>query len=67
MVPKTSQDSNTTAEWTGPRLSHPEFAERLIRRRSALDNPVLPRNSGHNRTASKAALLKAIEDAGGKW
>jgi hypothetical protein len=25
------------------------------------------RNSGENRTASKRALLKAIEDAGGKW
>lgn len=25
------------------------------------------RNAGKNRTASKRALLKAIEDAGGKW
>jgi len=27
----------------------------------------IPRNSGKRRTASKQALLKAIEDAGGKW
>lgn len=27
----------------------------------------IPRNSGKRRTASKRALLKAIEDAGGKW
>ena len=27
----------------------------------------LPRNSGENRTESKKALLKAIEDIGGKW
>jgi hypothetical protein len=27
----------------------------------------VPRNSGKNRTPSKRALLKAIEDAGGKW
>jgi hypothetical protein len=25
------------------------------------------RNSGKHRTASKRALLKAIEEAGGKW
>jgi len=27
----------------------------------------VPRNSGQRRTASKQALLKAIEKAGGKW
>ena len=27
----------------------------------------VPRNSGQRRTASKQALLKAIEQAGGKW
>jgi hypothetical protein len=27
----------------------------------------IPRNSGKRRTASKRALLKAIEAAGGKW
>jgi len=26
-----------------------------------------PRNSGKRRTASKRALLKAIEEDGGKW
>jgi hypothetical protein len=32
-----------------------------------LGNPELPRNAGANRTASKKALLKAIEEAGGTW
>lgn len=54
-------------DWTGPRISHPEFAARLAARRAELGNPELPRNSGKNRTESKKALLKAIEDAGGKW
>ena len=27
----------------------------------------LPRNSGKRRTASKRALLKAIDEAGGRW
>ena len=27
----------------------------------------VPRNSGQNRSPSKRALLKAIEEAGGKW
>lgn len=27
----------------------------------------MPRNNGARRTESKKALLKAIEDAGGKW
>jgi hypothetical protein len=43
------------------------FAAELARRREALGNPELPRNSGKRRTASKRALLNAIEDAGGKW
>ena len=29
--------------------------------------PEMPRNSGKRRTASKPALLKAIEKAGGRW
>lgn len=27
----------------------------------------MPRNAGNRRTASKRALLKAIEEVGGKW
>ena len=33
----------------------------------AAGDPPVPRNAGNNRTASKRALLKAIEEAGGKW
>lgn len=59
--------SNTSEDWPGPRISHEEFAARLVARRAELDNPELPRNSGKRRTAAKRALLKAIEEAGGKW
>jgi hypothetical protein len=44
-----------------------EFAADLARRREALGEINMPRNSGKRRTASKKALLKAIKDAGGKW
>ena len=44
-----------------------ELAARLSARRAALGNPDLPRNAGARRSPSKRALLKAIEDAGGKW
>ena len=40
---------------------------RLAARKAELGIPDPPRNAGKNRTASKRALLKAIEDAGGKW
>jgi hypothetical protein len=44
-----------------------EFGRDLRRRRQAAGSPDMPRNSGKRRTASKRALLKAIEEAGGKW
>jgi len=44
-----------------------EFGRDLQRRREAAGNPDPPRNSGKRRTAGKRALLKAIEDSGGKW
>lgn len=44
------------------------FGRDVMRRRAALGKDVeMPRNSGTRRTVSKKALLKAIEDAGGKW
>ena len=44
-----------------------EFERDLARRREALGEINMPRNSGNRRTESKKALLKAIKDAGGKW
>lgn len=43
------------------------FGRDLARRRAAAGEPVPPRNAGNRRTASKKALLAAIEDAGGRW
>ena len=44
-----------------------ELGTRIPRRKAELGLPDLPRNSGKRRTPSKRALLKAIEEAGGKW
>ena len=44
-----------------------ELGARIARRAEALGGVDVPRNSGKNRTPSKRALLKAIEDIGGKW
>ncbi len=43
------------------------FAADVAARRERAGNPDMPRNSGLRRTASKQALLKAIEEAGGRW
>ena len=71
--------ADSAPDWTGPRISYKEFAEKIAARRSELGmiHPadISPeqrrrteaRNSGENRTESKKALLKAIEDLGGKW
>lgn len=50
-----------------PVIRMAELGARLAARRAELGNPELPRNAGQNRTPSKRALLKAIEEAGGKW
>ena len=59
--------SKTSPEWPGRRMDHAVFVAELAQRSAAAGNPKLPRNSGTRRTASKRALLKAIEEAGGKW
>lgn len=43
------------------------LGQRIARRRAELGEIDVPRNAGTRRTPSKRALLKAIEDAGGKW
>ena len=48
-------------------ISLEALGTRIARRKAELGLPDLPRNSGRNRTPSKRALLKAIEEAGGKW
>lgn len=59
--------SNAMGGWTGRTLDFAAFSAELEARRAELGSPELPRNAGKNRTPSKQALLKAIEDAGGKW
>lgn len=64
MVSKTSSSEPVTV---APVIDMAELALRLAARRTELGLPDLPRNPGIRRTASKRALLKAIEDLGGKW
>jgi hypothetical protein len=59
--------STTSRAENQPVIDLADLGARLAKRRAELGNPELPRNAGANRTASKKALLKAIEDAGGKW
>ena len=66
--------ADSAPDWAGPRISHKDFAAKLAARRAELGmtNPADPeqvegRNSGERRTESKKALLKAIENLGGKW
>jgi hypothetical protein len=44
-----------------------EFAADVARRQAEFGPVEAPRNAGNRRTESKRALLRAIEDAGGKW
>lgn len=44
-----------------------EFIRRIEQRKAETGITDLPRNAGNRRTASKAALLKAINDLGGNW
>ena len=44
-----------------------EFVRRIEQRKAEMGITDLPRNAGNRRTASKAALLKAIDDVGGNW
>lgn len=50
-----------------PVIQMAELGARLAKRKAELNLPDLPRNADKNRTPSKRALLKAIEDAGGTW
>ena len=50
-----------------PVIDMAKLGARLARRKAELGLPELPRNPGTNRTPSKRALLKAIEDLGGEW
>lgn len=43
------------------------FARDVARRREAAGSVSMPRNSGKRRTASKQALLAALEDGGARW
>ncbi len=57
----------TWASKTSEPIPLADFVAEIERRRAAAGYPVMPRNAGNRRTASKRALLKAIEEAGGKW
>ncbi|MDE2405502.1 MAG: hypothetical protein KGM17_12620 [Sphingomonadales bacterium] len=62
MASKTSPDNPPE-----PVIHMGEFGRRIAARKAELGLGEAPRNGGARRTESKRALLKAIEDAGGKW
>lgn len=70
LKPQATSESRTSADPGEPgrvrRLS--ELGAEIARRQAEIGAaPDLPRNSGTRRTPSKRALLKAIEEAGGRW
>jgi hypothetical protein len=65
-----SKTSKTDLEGPEPQpevIRMADLGKRLAARKAELGEGDLPRNSGKSRTPSKRALLKAIEEAGGKW
>ena len=44
-----------------------EFTADVARRQAQFGPVDVPRNAGNRRTESKKALLRAIEELGGKW
>ncbi|MEM1132840.1 MAG: hypothetical protein AAGH53_07880 [Pseudomonadota bacterium] len=48
-------------------ISLDDVGRNAARLKTALPDCELPRNSGKRRTASKKALLKAIEQTGARW
>ena len=67
MASKTSPTVKADPDGDLRRASFKAMSEKLTRRRAELGEIDIPRNSGERRTPSKRALLKAIEEAGGKW
>ena len=44
-----------------------DLGAEIAARQAEIGAAAAPRNSGTRRTGSKRALLKAIEEAGGRW
>ena len=59
--------TTSSVEPDTPIIDMAQLGTAVAQRKAQLGIPDLPRNSGKRRTASKKALLKAIEAAGGKW
>ncbi len=60
--------ADKSGEQGGRRISFNEFAAKVQARRETLSDQLsIPRNDGARRTASKRALLKAINATGANW
>jgi hypothetical protein len=57
---------STTSDSETP-LSFAALSADVARRQAQFGPLTAPRNAGNRRTESKRALLKAIEELGGKW
>ncbi len=78
-----SKTSNKNEEWQGRTLDMNAFGRKIAAHKAALGLPddlahpelvgseaeamLQRRNASHNRTPSKRALLKAIDELGGEW
>jgi hypothetical protein len=71
MGDRMTDHSTKRDDWEGPVTDMREFGAKLAARRAELEaQGIKNRRAAQrwaNRTESKRALLKAIEDAGGKW
>jgi hypothetical protein len=60
-------ETDSTGDWSGRVVAYRDFAMDLAARRGSAGEPDTPRNAGNRRTASKKALLKALENLGATW
>lgn len=66
MAPLILQNDDA-GDWQGKVVNHADLSALLFARREALRRPYMPRNSGKRRTASKQALLKALDEIDAAW
>ncbi|WP_277982201.1 hypothetical protein [Sphingomonas phyllosphaerae] len=59
--------TDIAADWQGRVIEHGDLVSRLAARREKTGKPEVPRNAGNRRSASKRALLEALDQHGADW